>query len=70
MAIETLYYRVISKDREFYHIPLYLVLRLVSAFYEALLNLRLSLYRLGVFKTRKLGVRVISVGNLTLGGDG
>jgi len=70
MAIETLYYRVISKDREFYHIPLYLVLRLVSAFYEALLNLRLSLYRLGVFKTRKLGVRVISVGNLTLGGTG
>ena len=70
MTIDGFYYRVISKDRAFYLIPLYLILRLVSVFYSAVLQARLFLYRKGIFKTRHLQGRVIGVGNLTLGGVG
>lgn len=38
--------------------------------YGILLRLRAGLYRLGVLRTRRLPCRVISVGNLTLGGTG
>ena len=70
MTIDALYYRVISKDREFYLVPLYLILRLASVFYSAILCARFFLYRRGIFKTRRLRGRVIGVGNLTLGGVG
>ena len=70
MTIDALYYRVISKDREFYLVPLYLILRLASVFYSAILCARFFLYRAGILKTRRLKCRVISVGNLTLGGVG
>ena len=70
MNFESLYYEVISKDRQYYHIPMFWMLRSVAVFYAGVQKLRVGLYRSGVFKTRRLPVRVISVGNLTLGGTG
>ena len=70
MTIEAFYYRVISKKREFYLTPLYLILRLVSVFYSLAMLARVFLYRIGFFKVRHLNGKVIGVGNLTLGGVG
>ena len=70
MTIEAFYYRVISKNREFYLTPLYLILRLVSVFYSVAMLARVFLYRNGIFKVRHLNGKVIGVGNLTLGGVG
>jgi len=42
----------------------------LSLLYGVLVRARLSLYRLGLFRTLRLPVRVISVGNITLGGTG
>jgi tetraacyldisaccharide 4'-kinase len=41
-----------------------------SIAYEAVVRLRAFLYRCGLFRTRRLAGRVISVGNLTVGGTG
>ncbi|MBI5779485.1 MAG: tetraacyldisaccharide 4'-kinase [Planctomycetes bacterium] len=46
------------------------VLRLMSFFYYIGIKLRLFLYWIGIFRSRKLVARVISVGNLTVGGTG
>lgn len=46
------------------------VLLLLSALYGLAVTLRHGLYRVHVFKTRRLPLRVISVGNITLGGTG
>ena len=70
MTIDAFYYRVISKDREFYLIPLYLILRLVSVFYSGAMLARVFLYRTGILKVHHLQGKVIGVGNLTLGGVG
>lgn len=70
MTIEAFYYRVISKNREFYLTPLYLILRLVSVFYSVTMLVRVFLYRIGIFRVRHLKGKVIGVGNLTLGGVG
>ncbi|MEC7641737.1 MAG: tetraacyldisaccharide 4'-kinase, partial [Nitrospinota bacterium] len=65
-----LYYKIIDPDRKFYCQPIYFLLRAVSIIYKTLLIIRLWCYRSGVLRTRKLDCRVISVGNLTLGGVG
>ncbi len=65
-----LFYQIISPDRKFYHVPVYLLLRAISFVYGGLHGSRLWAYRSGFFKTRRLDRRVISVGNLTLGGTG
>ncbi|CCQ90290.1 Tetraacyldisaccharide 4'-kinase [Nitrospina gracilis 3/211] len=70
MSIESLFYQVISPGRRFYHVPLYLLLRSVSVFYGLAQKLRVACYRMKILPTRKLEKRVISVGNLTLGGTG
>jgi tetraacyldisaccharide 4'-kinase len=70
MKFERLYYRVISTEREFYHFPMYLILKVISGFYFWGHCFRLWAYRFGLFPTHKLDCRVISVGNLTLGGTG
>ena len=70
MNFDSLYYEVISADRKIFHIPMLWMLRCVAVFYAVVQNLRVGLYRSGVFKTRRLPARVISVGNLTLGGTG
>lgn len=49
---------------------LFLVGRPLSPVYSALMRLRTSCYRAGIFKVTKLPVPVISIGNLVLGGTG
>src|SRR5207253_4008801 len=46
------------------------ILYALSFIYERLVQLRLYLYRKRVFRERALGCRVISIGNLTVGGTG
>lgn len=46
------------------------LLGLLSVLYRGALLLREALYRSGIFRSRRLPVRVISVGNITLGGTG
>lgn len=70
MSLERLYYRIISPDRKFYHAPVYWLLKVCSFFYRLGHRFRLFAYRWGVFPMRRLDCRVISVGNLTLGGTG
>lgn len=65
-----LYYKIIDPDRKFYCEPIYYFLRAVSIIYKTAVMVRLWCYRSGIFSTRKLDGRVISVGNLTLGGTG
>ncbi|MBZ5534674.1 MAG: tetraacyldisaccharide 4'-kinase [Acidobacteriia bacterium] len=45
-------------------------LRPAAALYSAVINLRARLYEKGLLKTVKVNPRVISIGNLTLGGAG
>lgn len=45
-------------------------LRLLSVFYALAVRLRHMLYRLGVVRQQNLALKVISVGNITLGGTG
>lgn len=70
MGLDALYHRIISPQRKFYHVPLHLLFRVVSIFYGLGLRLNRLAYRRGIFSTRCLPGRVISVGNLTLGGTG
>ncbi|MDA0691308.1 MAG: tetraacyldisaccharide 4'-kinase [Nitrospinae bacterium] len=70
MRWESLYYKIISPERKFYHVPAYLLLKGASLFYCLGLRLNRWAYRFGISPTRRLPVRVISVGNLTLGGTG
>jgi len=46
------------------------VLRQLSFVYHGVVQLRLWLYRTGIFRHHTLGCQVISVGNLTVGGTG
>ncbi len=51
-------------------VPIKLVLYLISIFYGAGLLVRRLLYRFGIFRSEKVPLKIISVGNLTLGGTG
>ena len=46
------------------------LLKLLALAYGGLLSLRAAAYRLGLFRSHRLPVPVISVGNITLGGTG
>lgn len=70
MNLESFFHEVISPRRPLHLVPVYGLLRLVSVFYALGQQVRAGLYRLNIFKTRRLNCRVISVGNLTLGGTG
>lgn len=70
MRWESLYYKIISPERKLYHVPAYFLLKGASVFYCLGLRLNRWAYRVGIFPTCRLPVRVISVGNLTLGGTG
>ena len=50
--------------------PLVFLLHIFSFAYLLIVQVRLFLYKTGIFKTNKLQCPVISVGNLTLGGTG
>lgn len=69
--IEIYFTELMHKDKltKFDHIFLFLTLY-ISRIYNLVLNLRKILYGMKIFKTRKLPCKVISVGNLTLGGTG
>ena len=64
------FYKIISSDRKWYWFPVFAILILMSFVYSLGHHFRLWAYRWGVFPSRKLDCRVISVGNLTLGGTG
>ena len=64
------FYKVISPERKWYLFPVFGILKLISFLYLLGHHFRLWAYRWGVFPRRKLDCRVISVGNLTLGGTG
>jgi tetraacyldisaccharide 4'-kinase len=49
---------------------IYMLGRPFSPFYSLLMRFRESLYRTGILRMNKIGVPVISVGNLTMGGSG
>jgi tetraacyldisaccharide 4'-kinase len=70
MEFERLFYRIITPQRKFYHLPIYLILKLISLFYLWVHYFRMWAYRWDLFPSHKLDCRVISVGNLTLGGTG
>ena len=70
MSLEALFREVISPKRSLPLVPVYGLLRGVSFLYSFVQQMRARLYRSGVFKTRRLNCRVISIGNLTLGGSG
>jgi len=70
MKFERLYYRIISPKRKLYHFPVYLILKLLSFFYLWGHCFRMWAYDCNLFPSNKLECRVISVGNLTLGGTG
>jgi tetraacyldisaccharide 4'-kinase len=57
------------RDKKF-PFPLSFVLSLLSYFYLLAYYVRIFLYKLGFMKSRRLDARVISVGNITLGGTG
>ena len=70
MSLEAFFHKVIAPKRALHLMPVYGVLRLVSVFYALGQRVRARLYRGKLFQTRRLNCRVISVGNLTLGGTG
>jgi tetraacyldisaccharide 4'-kinase len=65
-----IFYKIISPDRKWYWIPVFGILKLISFIYLLVHYFRRWAYSWGVFPSRKLDCRVISVGNLTLGGTG
>ena len=65
-----IFYKVIAPDRKWYLLPVFGALKLFSFFYSCAHQFRLWAYRWGGLPRRKLDCRVISVGNLTLGGTG
>jgi tetraacyldisaccharide 4'-kinase len=70
MSLESFFHEVISPKRPLHLMPVYGMLRLVSMFYSLGQRVRAGLYNRKIFKTRRLDCRVISIGNLTLGGTG
>jgi len=70
MSLEAFFYEVISPKRSWHLTPVYGMLRLFSVLYSFAQRVRAWGYRAKIFKTRRLDCRVISIGNLTLGGTG
>jgi tetraacyldisaccharide 4'-kinase len=70
MSLESFFHKVISPRRPLHLLPVYGLLRLVSVFYGLGQRVRACLYRQKIFQSRRLNCRVISIGNLTLGGTG
>jgi len=50
--------------------PLTLILSLLSLLYRSVVSLRNKMYDHGIFKQNKLSCKVISIGNITVGGTG
>ncbi|MCX5666247.1 MAG: tetraacyldisaccharide 4'-kinase [Candidatus Omnitrophica bacterium] len=67
---DLLYSLMTDKIKSAIFLPLKFVLYLISLIYGLVILLRRLLYKLHIFKTRKAPLKVISVGNVTLGGTG
>jgi len=52
------------------HLPIRIFLRMLSMIFTVLVQLRLFLFKHGLFRPHTLGCQVISIGNLTVGGTG
>ncbi len=70
MQWEKWFYRTLAPDRPLYLAPLYALLRAGSLIYALGHRLRMRAYRRGRIEVLELPCRVVSVGNLTLGGTG
>lgn len=57
-------------EKGFLYYFTFLPLYLLSVFYGIGVELRFFLYRIGLFKTRRLDCKVVSIGNITVGGSG
>ncbi|WP_312563043.1 tetraacyldisaccharide 4'-kinase [Anaerospora sp.] len=70
-TIQTYLYRVIHGERRgLLPTILLLFLRLFSSVYALGVNVKLTMYRLGILEQHKLPCYVISLGNITVGGTG
>jgi tetraacyldisaccharide 4'-kinase len=70
MSFDKIFHRTLAEDRPPILAPLSALLRLASWFYGLGHGFRLRAYRCGWWRAERLNCRVISVGNLTLGGTG
>ena len=65
-----IYSLMTDKRKELVFAPLKFALYLVSLVYGLGLIARRLLYKIGIFRSEKVPLKIISVGNLTLGGTG
>ncbi len=63
-------YIAYRRDAGFFCRILFYPLYLLSILYGAAIRIRLALYSSGLFKAREIGCKVVSVGNITVGGTG
>ncbi|HBR17469.1 MAG TPA: tetraacyldisaccharide 4'-kinase [Deltaproteobacteria bacterium] len=71
LSINSLFNKLVeSNKKEFSFYLLFLPLYILSTLYGFGIKSRLFLYHIGMFKILKLGCRVVSVGNITVGGSG
>jgi len=68
--IDFIYSLMTDKRNGVVFLPFKFILYLVSLLYGLAILLRRVLYKLHIFKTREASLKVISVGNITLGGTG
>lgn len=59
-----------DRRRDFLTLPLRAVLRVFAALYGAIVGVRATLYSWRVFRSRSVPCRVVSIGNITVGGTG
>ena len=65
------FYEIMTGARKgILYFPIFAVMYLVSLVYGVAIGVRTVFYRIGLFRSRKAPLKVISVGNLTLGGTG
>jgi len=65
-----IYSLMTDKKNGFFYGILKFKLYLVSLIYGLAIRGRKIFYKLGIFKTKRVGLKVVSVGNITLGGTG
>ncbi|MBU0600468.1 tetraacyldisaccharide 4'-kinase [bacterium] len=71
MNLESIFYKVINDQKKSLSLlPIKIGLKTLSGVYYLFIQIRFLLYRLKIFKEKRLDADVISVGNITLGGTG
>ncbi|MFH1093636.1 MAG: tetraacyldisaccharide 4'-kinase [Candidatus Omnitrophota bacterium] len=61
---------IAGKKRNVLILALGIVMDFLSLIYSGILHLRLIVYRSGILRTKRYAIKVISVGNITVGGTG